>query len=124
MAQRFEVWQPEPGREVRVSLEALIDDWEGFRLLLRDEATDRVIRLSFPAHVAYRNRDESDLDGEAARSSGLGKGCFYRVIDSEFLNRFREESARRFDQLFHFAVITDADCVDVLATGEPRLERL
>lgn len=124
MTQRFEVWRIEPGKDVQVSVEALIDDWEGFRLLLRDHATDRIVRLAFETCVAYRNRDESDLDSEAARSEGLGRGCFYRVAESEFLQTFEKESARQFQGLMHFAIVTDSDCVDVLATHDPRVERL
>lgn len=124
MAQKFEVWEIEPDKDVRVTVEALLDDWEGFRLLLRDHATERLVRVAFDSQVAYRNRDESDLDAEASRSAGLGKGCFYRVVNSEFAAKFRAESARQFAHLVHYAVITDADCIDILATAEPHVERL
>jgi hypothetical protein len=124
MRQSYEVWNVVPGRSVRVSVEGVIDDWEGFRVLLRDHETDRVLRIGFGSHVAYQNRDESDLDGEAARSEGLGRGCFYRVVDSEYQVRFKADSARQFGELMHFAIITEADCIDVLATEEPKVEQL
>jgi hypothetical protein len=124
MSQIYDVWEIEPGRDVRVSVEALIDDWEGFRVLVKDHGTQRIVRIAFDSHVAYLNRDESDLDREAARSSGLGRGCFYRVRESEFASRFQANSARQFSHLNHFAIVTDIDCIDILATGEPRVERL
>lgn len=93
-------------------------------MLLRDHETDRVLRIAFGSHVSYQNRDESDLDGEAGRSDGLGRGCFYRVRDSEFEARFRADSARQFRELQHFAIVTDTDCIDVLATDEPTVEQL
>ena len=124
MRQTYEVWDIVPGRVVRVSVEGVIDDWEGFRVLLKDHETDRLLRIAFGSHAAYQNRDESDLDGEATRSEGLGRGCFYFVRSSEFEARFRADSARQFGNLKHFAIITDADCIDVLATEEPQVEQL
>ena len=124
MNQKCAVWDIIPGRKILASIEGVIDDWEGFRILLRDHETDRILRIAFNSHVAYQNRDESDLDGEAARSEGLGNGCFYRISDSEFLARFRADSARKFSNLKHFAIITDVDCMDIIASDEPTVEQL
>ena len=124
MHQAFELWDVVPGRLVRVSIEGVVDDWEGFRILLRDHESDRLIRVAFGSHVAYQNRDESDLVGEAARSNGLGRGCFYRVRNSEFAARFAADSARQFGTLEHFAIVTGTDCIDVLATAEPTVDQL
>ena len=76
MRQTHEVLGIVPGRVVRASVEGVIDDREGFRVLLRDHETDRILRIAFGSHVAYQNRDESDLDGEAARSDGLVEIAF------------------------------------------------
>ena len=124
MRQTYEVWDIVPGRVIRATVESVVDDWEGFRVLLRDQETNRMLRIVFGSHVAYRNRDESDLDGEAARSNGLGRGCFYRVRDSEYEAAFKADSARQFGNLKHFAIVTDTDCVDVLTTEEPTIEQL
>ena len=124
MKQSYEIWDVVPGRSVFASVEGLIDDWEGFRLLLRDYEGDRMFRITFPAFVAYQNRDESDLHGETVRSDGLGRGCFYRVKNSEFVARFKMDSLRDSYVLEHFAIVTDSDCVDVLATEEPIFEYL
>jgi len=121
----YEVWEVIEGRtDLRVSLEALIDDWEGFRLLLRDFQTDRMIRIAFPSVIAYQTRDESDLDGESARSTGLKRGSFYQSINSEFLDRFVADSARTPENVVHFLVVTNSDCVDVLTSGRPVVTRL
>ena len=124
MRQIYEIWDLVPGRVFRASVESVIDDWEGFRVLLRDHETDRVIRISFDSHLAYQNRDESDLAGDAARSDGLGRGCFYRVQGSEFAARFMSDSLRQSQDLIHFAIVTEADCIDVLATSDPKVEFL
>lgn len=124
MRQKYELWDVVPGRTVRGAIEVVIDDWEGFRVLLRDQETGRVIRIAFNSHVAYQSREEADLDGEAARSEGLGRGCFYRVGGSEFAACFKSDTARQFGELKHSAIITETDCVDVLATDEPTVDCL
>lgn len=124
MRQLYEVWDIVPGRTVEVSIEAVIDDWEGFRILLRDYETDRMMRIAFTTQVCYLMRDESDLEGEAERSDGLGRGCFYRVRHSELALRFKEDSIRQFGDLKHFAVITDTSCIDVLAKEDPSVDQL
>jgi hypothetical protein len=124
MTQRYEIWRPINNESPEVSVEALHDDWEGFRVLLREHGSERVIRVAFNAHVAYQNRDESDLHGEALRSEGLMRGCFYLVRDSEFAQRFAADSLRDCSRLKHFAIITDTDCIDVLAPEDPQVQRL
>jgi hypothetical protein len=121
MIQKYEVWDIIPGRIIYVSVEAVIDDWEGFRIMLRDHETNRMIRVLFEYHVAYQNRDESDLEGEASRSEGLGRGCFYCVKNSEFEQRFRVDSLRQCKEFKHFAIITDAACIDILAIENPEV---
>ena len=124
MDQIYEIWDIVPGRVVRVSVEGLIDDWEGFRVLVRDHETDRIIRIAFDSNIAYQNRDEGDLIGEAGRSSGLGRGCFYIVRNSEFVQRFTAGSARQFSTTTHYAIFTESDCIDVLASEKPRIDHL
>lgn len=105
-----------------VTVEALIDDWEGFRVLLRCHESNRLIRIAVDAHMAYQNRDEGDLAGEAGRSSGLGRGSFYIVANSEFAQRFASDSTRQFKTMTHYAIVTDVDCIDVLAAEEPAID--
>jgi hypothetical protein len=124
MRQHYEVWDIVPGRKIDALVDGVIDDWEGFRVLLRVRETNEVVRISFDNHVAYQNRDESDLVGEAARSDGLRRGCFYIVQDSEFACRFTTDTARQFKSIKHYAIVTDADCIDVLATNEPTVDFL
>lgn len=124
MKQKYIAWNVGLATTVHVSVEALIDDWEGFRILLRDQDSGGMIRIAFDSHVAYLHRDESDLEGEACRSEGLGKGSFYTVQRSELLARFQSETVRQFNELTHYAIITDSDCIDVLASEPPTVERL
>lgn len=124
MRQAFLVWEPIPGQRPSVSVEAVVDDWEGFRILVRNKQTGGILRLAFDGRVAYQCRDESDLDLEASRSDGLRQGCFYTVMNSEFAQRVQADSARKLDNLRHYAIITDFDCIDVLTLEDPEVDEL
>jgi hypothetical protein len=124
--QIYDVWDLGLSESVDATVDALIDDWEGFRILLHNHKTGGKIRIAFDTHVAYRNRDESDVVGELGRSDGAKRGQFYRVANSEFIVQFLRDTARPYigERLRHFAIVTESACIDVLAESEPRVENL
>jgi hypothetical protein len=109
---------------LRGSVEGILDDWEGFRILIRDYETGRIVRIRFDSVLAYQSRYESDLHGELQRSEGYGRGNFYRVLESEFVERFRGDTLRSFSTLKHFAILTDSDCIDIITPEEPDVHQL
>jgi hypothetical protein len=124
IGQIYQTW--DIGLSVDVTVEALIDDWEGFRVIVRDYKSGRMIRIAFDTKVAYQNRDESDAIGELQRAQSREPSQFYRVTNSEFIARFMRDTARPYisENLRHFAIITESDCIDVLAETDPRIEDL
>lgn len=108
----------------KFTIEGVLDDWEGFRVLVREEESDRMARLAFLGRVAYQVRDESDLEGEKVRSTGLGRGSFYIVRNSEFSARFLADTVRSFANLTHYAICSDTDCVDILTDEAPEVAYL
>ncbi len=124
--QVYELWDVGLSEPLDLTVEALIDDWEGFRVLLRNHKTGRMIRIAFDTHVAYQNRDETDIAGELSKSDRAKNGHFYYVANSEFIDRFLQDSARPHlaKSLTHFAIITGMDCIDILAQSKPRVEDL
>lgn len=128
--QTFEAWDIGLPRAAEVSVDALIDDWEGFRILLRNHLTNGVVRIAFDTQLAYQSRDESDFIGEAVRSEGFGRGdiyaTLYRVWNWEFVARYLRDSLKGHSgsELTHFAIVTGAQCIDIIATSEPRVEDL
>jgi hypothetical protein len=122
--QAYEMWDILPGRRVEASVEAVIDDWEGFRVLLRDHDTDRVFRIQFRTKAMYQYRDELDCVTEWNRSIRPGQGSFFRVTNSELQSRFTADALGRYVDLQHFAIITPTDCIDVLMVGDPHVEFL
>jgi hypothetical protein len=122
--QVYEFWDVIPGRRVTASVEAVIDDWEGFRVLLRDDDTNRIFRIKFDCKVSYQNRDELDCVSEWNRSERPGKGSFFRVKNSELLARFTLDALGDYSGLQHFAIVTTTDCIDVLMVDDPKIDLL
>jgi hypothetical protein len=52
MKQTYEVWDVLLGRAVDLTVKSIIDDWEGFRILIRDHQSGGMIRISFARHIA------------------------------------------------------------------------
>ena len=127
--QIFETWDVGLPGAGDISIDALIDDWEGFRILVRNHVTNGVVRIAFDTHLAYQSRDESDFIGEAQRSEGFGHGGYgslYRVRNSAFIARYLRDSLRGYtsSEVTHFAIVTGDQCIDVIALTKPRIEDL
>jgi hypothetical protein len=62
--ERYEKWAPIPGLEPHMYLDAIHDDQEGFRLILRTEAgvgRRRALRILFECPLCYRASQEDRL---------------------------------------------------------------
>jgi hypothetical protein len=116
-------WQPLSNVTLPLYVEALHDDNDGFKILLRGEsATSRILRISFDAPLSYRNTNESYLLElwHSTDAKNLGK-VFYFVENSsyiDFFNNMTENIYLDWD-VNHYAVYTIADCVDILSSNAP-----
>ena len=121
-------WSPLEGIAEKLSLEALHDDYEGVRLLLKgEEPNNRMLRISFDPSLAYRNIDEGDYMKSLHSFQGgelLGKWTLFTVENSEFLRWLNEEShdTHKNENITHYAVLTLDDCVDILSAHPPKVE--
>lgn len=115
-------WIPLEGVPDEVYLEALHDDYEGIRLLLRGAGNAPTFRLQFASVIAYRNINESFRARTwAAAQGGTRVGSLRRVESSRGLAWLVEESGGLLDaaKLRHYAVYTPEDCIDVVTEFEP-----
>jgi hypothetical protein len=122
--QIFDVWDVGLKEAKDLTIEGVHDDWEGFRILVSPYLGARLVRIAFDEPAAYLRRDESDLQGDRVRSTGLGRGNFYIVRNSEFLDRFLRDALRSRGSLNHYAIYSGVDCIDVLADEPPSIEEL
>ncbi len=126
--QRLRVWKPLDGIPQRLYLEALHDDYEGLRFLLRaDDATRPVLRLTFESPVGYRNINESyRLRTWASVPEMKNLSTLLTVENSKWVSWLVDESGGvlRTEALFHYAIYTEEDCIDVVTEFPPAVEWL
>jgi len=110
-------------------LDALHDDDEGFRFLLRDEKHDTkdLLRVSFEYTLGYRNAEEGFMIRlwHFNEKETLGK-IFYTIKNStyiEFFHYMTQEIYKEWD-ITHYGFYTQIDCIDVLSSTPPKVEWL
>ena len=122
------LWLPLKEIPSKMYVEAVHDDYEGFRVLLKgDSDQSSMLRVSFDNTLSYRNTDESYLlkmwDGVSKDT--LGK-IFYIVEQSEYIDFFQKMTQQLYEdwEIKHYAIYTDTDCIEILSQNDPTVEWL
>lgn len=124
-------WKPIEGEGLQdvMYVEAIHDDYEGFRILLRGEEPPLImLRVRFEAPLSYRNTQETfrRLDvSQPANHDVLGK-LFYIVENSSYIDYFNEMTQELFTdwELKHYVIYASQDCIDVISAIPPIVEWL
>lgn len=124
--EKYVAWQPLPGIPNSLYIEAIHDDVEGFRILLRGEdSTAPVLRVLFESMVGYRNINESYRNKTWESSVCMTSlPSLMTVIHSRWLDWLVEESGRVLEAktLTHYAIYTPEDCIDVATQFPPTVD--
>jgi hypothetical protein len=117
-------WEPLNNLPAVLYCEAVHDDYEGFRVLLKGAGpTDDMMRIIFEGVVAYRNINES----YRLKSLPLNESrTLFRVKNSTWTPWLCEESGGVLlaEKLTHFAIFTPEDFLDVVTQCDPIAEWL
>jgi hypothetical protein len=121
--QEFIAWEPLSDIERVLYVEAIHDDTEGFRILLRGtQPTSPVLRIHFESYVAYRNVNES-YRNRTWQDESLTRDLpsLLKVCHSKWARWASQEASGAVgpEEMIHYAIYTPEDCVDVLALSEP-----
>lgn len=123
----YERWDPVQGVPSRMYCDAIHDDHEGFRILLRPEdPTCSTLRIRFEGAIGYRNVNESYRQRTWSRFDGEGLGSLFCVANSDWVDWIKKESAGVLDNsnVVHYAILTDEDCIEVVSEFPPDVEWL
>jgi len=109
-------------------IEAIHDDYEGFRILLQGEnKNSNMLRIVFDNKLSYRNTNESYLlkIWHTNRKEILGK-VFYIISNSSYIDFFHEMTGNIYNDwnLKHYAIYTITDCLDIISCYPPKIEWL
>lgn len=126
--EKYKKWIPIKDIPGNLLLFGLHDNYEGFRILLRDEKTSGVMRIFFDSFISYRNTDEGYLLKTHHERKGFVKWPLLIVENSRFLKSLHEEESVDKQLLneksIHYAIITPNSCIDVISNSLPKVEWL
>jgi hypothetical protein len=126
--QIFTLWKPIDNLPKPVYVEAIHDDYEGFRILLRgDDLSSGVLRISFEDKLSYRNTDESYLlKNWNSMAKELAGENFYIIENSSYIDFFNDMTGHLYSdwQIKHYAIYTVSDCIDIISISPPVVEWL
>lgn len=125
--QRFIPWTPVGNIPQRIHCEAIHDDVEGLRILLRGESpTSSTLRIRFEYVIGYLNTNESYRlktweDLGTTRESPL-----LIVENSRWLEWLQAEAPGVIDveKTVHYAIFASEDCIDVASEIPPAVDWL
>lgn len=122
---QYKRWTPiEAWSNSRVYIEAVHDDWEGFRIWLRhDDPTKGMLIVRFEAAMLYDSAGEHDRIGEIKPDQPKMEfpHVFWTVDDSELLTVFHRQSCgiHKDHGVVHYAFLACDQCIDVLSSTAP-----
>jgi hypothetical protein len=125
-SEKYTKWLPLEDIPDRLYIDGLYDDREGFRLLLSDYETGRMLRITFDPVLSYRNTDEGDLLVTLESREGFIKWPLFTIENSKFIHWFNEESLNihKDENPVHYSIYTPNDIIDVISTSPPIVEWL
>lgn len=122
-------WEPIQNIPLGLYLKALHHDNKGFRILLKDAESSRILRITFELPLAYRNLDEGSLLMTLAKLRKqvvLTVSAMYIVNNSTWVEWFHYESCGIYKDrnVIHYAIYTQDDCIDAISELKPKVEWL
>ena len=104
----------------------LCENYEGFRILLQN-SHGQVVRVSFESVYLYMRSDEGKRFCSLEHLPKVERSYIYEVQHSDLLAWFHKENLNlqfKDVRIFHWAIVTPHEWVDVLSVDMPVIERL
>lgn len=119
--ERFERWEPIDGLASKMFLEALHDDREGFRLILRSaEPKARALRILFDAPLCYRGAQEAYLLRQIYEAHDIYPWPIFIVRNSRYAKWFYAQATDAIDRDgHHYHIAAIDEIIDVLSARPP-----
>ena len=117
----FERWEPLEGLTPKMFLDAMLDDREGFRLILTSpDPKFRELRIFFEAPLCYRGTQEKYLLRTIYEGSSIYPWPIFIVRNSRYARWFHAQAGDAADEEGHHYHIAAVDqMVDVLSARPP-----
>jgi hypothetical protein len=119
---KYSIWQPISDISGRVIIDEIEDSDGGLTIYIHLSKTNKRFKIVFDSCIAYRNMDESYRVRTFTEYGGFDNSLNL-VENSSWLEWFHCESQGFYqdEEITHYAIITDADCMDVLSEFSPKI---
>ena len=117
-------WNPIPEYAGELfDVEAVHDDWEGFRIWFRPhDVTRPMFIVKFENPLFYSSSDEGDrLTGASNDIFKEFPHLFWKVSESNLITEFKRQAGgvRADNDIRHYCFMSSNQCVDVLSLEDP-----
>lgn len=121
----YSTWQPTSEIIGRVIVEKVEDTDEGLAIYIHLCQSQKRFKVLFDSYIAYRNMDESYRARTFSEQGGF-ENSLNRVKNSSWLEWLHAESQGFYqgEDITHYSILTDADCIDVLSEFEPDIDEI
>src|SRR6266478_5318178 len=123
MNEKYKKWEPVAGIENEMWVDALHDDYEGLRILLKGSSeSSGILSISFRQYYGYRNFDESFRDKLWQQNNFEPRDwSLFKTTSSHFIDWLFEESGGVYskEEMVHYVIKTGADVIEVVAKLTP-----
>jgi hypothetical protein len=123
-AERYKAWRPDSIHPTRLDMYALVDGPDHFAIFMKTYDQNReVLKIKFRRRRAYRTIDEGARLIQLGSFKADRDSVIYIVENSSFLEEFHRQSLdiSKGDNLVHYFITSDNDCVDVISNVEPEV---
>ncbi len=119
--ERFEKWEPIGGLQAKMYLEAMHDDKEGFRLILRGrEPQSRALRILFEEPICYRGAQENYLLKQLYQYHDIYPWPIFIVKNSRYAAWFYGQVDGLLPEIGqHYHIAAMDEMIDVLSARPP-----
>ena len=117
----FERWEPIGGLAPKMLLDAMLDDREGFRIILKSpDPKFRELRIFFEEPLCYRGTQEKNLLRSIYEGSSIYPWPIFIVRNSRYARWFYSQAAEAAGQDgYHYHIAAMDQIVDVLSARRP-----
>ena len=121
--EKFERWEPIDGLAPKMFLDAMYDDREGFRLILKaPDPKLRSLRILFDAPLCYRGTQEAYLLRTIYETNPIYPWPIFIVRNSRYAKWFYAQAADALDtDGHHYHIAAIDEIIDVLSARPPVL---
>lgn len=120
--ERFVRWEPVGGLAAEMMVEAMRDDREGFRLILREarEAASRALRIAFDEPVCFRAAQDRHFVAQMYERHEMYPWPIFVVENSRYQDWFYTQTGTPPDRRAkHYHIAAAGEIIDVIAERPP-----